>query len=463
MKKKITFIFVCLLLLFGVTSCHLNNSDNKNNDINKPSDDSNKIEPSNPGNDDVVEPDVYYTVYYKYEDGTLIGSATIKSTELLQEPTTPTKTGYTFKGWYLKNSGTPFVFNNKITSNLSLYAKFEVSNVEPDVYYTVYYKYEDGTLISSTTIKSTELLQEPTTPTKVGYTFDGWYLDGSSTKFVFNTPLSSDIILFAKFVLSSSSDKVNLSFDDSYYKKLNGDLDKNFKYKLHTLIESTHTKKLKYSDVWGGLEKADADPNNPGSVICIYTGKSLSKRTGSSGGKDTWNREHVWAKSHGFNNQSYTAYSDIHHLHACEQGINSTRGNKFFGEVPGGSKDDYGNRWNSTLFEPRDEAKGDVARSLFYMVVRYENEKCSCNLDLELVPKDTATSNNGKGQMGNLLTLLKWHYEDPVSSDEIRRNNTVYGIQGNRNPFIDHPEFVSYLYTSLVSDYTDTSKLQYLI
>ena len=65
--------------------------------------------------------------------------------------------------------------------------------------------------------------------------------------------------------------------------------------------------------------------------------------------------------------------------------------------------------------------------------------------------------------MGNLLTLLKWHYEDPVSSDEIRRNNTVYGIQGNRNPFIDHPEFVSYLYTSLVSDYTDTSKLRYLI
>ena len=462
MKKKITFIFACLLLLFGVTSCHLNNSDNKNNDINKPSDDSNKIEPSNPDNDDVVEPDVYYTVYYKYEAGTLIGSATIKSTELLQEPTTPTKTGYTFKGWYLKNSGTPFVFNNKITSNLSLYAKFEISNVEPDVYYTVYYKYEDGTLISSTTIKSTELLQEPTVPTKVGYTFDGWYLDGSSTKFVFNTSLSSDIILFAKFVLNSSSDKINLSFDDSYYSYLNGNLDKKFKAKLHKLLENTHKTKLSYSGVWNGLLRADADPNNSGSVICIYTGQSLSKRDQGSSGNDLWNREHLWPRSLGFKKEGMPAHNDIHHLHASEKNINNTRGNKFFGEITSGSSDNYGNKWNSTLFEPRDEVKGDIARSLFYMVVRYETDDCTCNLDLELVPNNKPSSSTAC-EMGNLLTLLKWHYEDPVSSDEIRRNNTVYGIQGNRNPFIDHPEFVSYLYTSLVSDYTDTSKLRYLI
>ena len=96
------------------------------------------------------------------------------------------------------------------------------------------------------------------------------------------------------------------------------------------------------------------------------------------------------------------------------------------------------------------------------MVVRYETDDCTCNLDLELVPNNKPSSSTAC-EMGNLLTLLKWHYEDPVSSDEIRRNNTVYGIQGNRNPFIDHPEFVSYLYTSLVSDYTDTSKLRYLI
>lgn len=260
----------------------------------------------------------------------------------------------------------------------------------------------------------------------------------------------------------NTSDHVTLSFTDSYYSYLNGELDNKFKSKLHKLLETTHTTKLSYKKVWDGLLKADADPNNSGSVICIYTGQSLSKKDQGTSGDGLWNREHLWPKSLGFKNEGNPAHNDIHHLHASEKNINNIRGNMFFGEVTSGSSDSYGNKWNSTLFEPRDESKGDIARSLFYMVVRYENEDCTCKLDLELVANDTPSSSTAC-EMGNLLTLLKWHYEDPVSEEELRRNEIVYGIQGNRNPFIDHPEFVSYLYTSLVSSYTDTSKLQYLI
>lgn len=325
--------------------------------------------------------------------------------------------------------------------------------------YNVYYKYEDGTIIDSIAVKENEVAIKIADPVKDGYEFKGWYLENSDTLYEFNQGVISDIILIAKFV--EVKDEIDLAFTDKYYSALNGTLDKNFKYNLHELISSTHTTKLSYNGVWEGLKKADADPNKNGSVICLYTGVSLSIKDNGSNADGLWNREHLWPKSYGFDSKGNPAHNDIHHLHASEKKINNIRGNKFFGEVSNGSSDGYGNKWNSTLFEPRDEVKGDIARSLFYMVVRYENEKCNCSLDLELVAKDSGKT--GDTVMGNLLTLLKWHYQDPVSSSEMKRNDAVYSIQGNRNPFIDHPEFVSYIYTSLVSSYTDTSKLQYLI
>lgn len=325
--------------------------------------------------------------------------------------------------------------------------------------FKVYFKNDDGSNIDIITIKENNTINKINDPIKDGYLFKGWYLEDSNELFDFNQGIISDVYLVARY--EKLSEEIKLEFNDNYYNKLNGTLDKNFKYDLHELISSTHTTKLSYKNVWEGLKKADADINNPGSVICIYTGASLSKQDNGGNEDGLWNREHLWPKSYGFSSEGNPAHNDIHHLHASEKKINNIRGNKFFGEVSNGSSDEYGNKWDSNLFEPRDEVKGDIARSLFYMVVRYENEKCNCSLDLELV--DRNTGKNGDTVMGNLLTLLKWHYEDPVSSDEVRRNEAVYGIQGNRNPFIDHPEFVSYIYTSLVGSYTDTSNLQYLI
>ncbi len=211
---------------------------------------------------------------------------------------------------------------------------------------------------------------------------------------------------------------------------------------LNDILVSTHTNHLSYSDVWTVLQESDAYDSEH--IECFYTGMLIDKdaRDGS-GNTDSgyvWNREHVWAKSHGFNDEKYTAYADAHHLRASEKTINSSRNNSYFDEVtnPTGT-DEYGNKWTSSVFEPRDEVKGDVARILFYMVTRYHDSELTLTLD--------NTGNYGnEPTLGMLDTLVKWHYEDPVSETEIKRNEVVYQYQGNRNPYIDHPEFVYYLY-----------------
>ena len=414
---------------------------------------------------EVYDPDFVeekkYTVTYKHEDETVISTTIIKENETLTKPSNPIKQGYTFKGWYLKNSDVNYSFGNLLTSDLVLYARFEKLTLDDEVeIFKVTYKYDDETIINTINISSTETLTKPLNPVKEGYTFKGWYLKDSNTEYKFGNKITSNITLYAKFEIVLG--EITLSFTDSYYDELNGKLDNSFKYKLHELIESTHTNRVSYSEVWDVLLEADADPNKSGSVLCFYTGVSYSKRDNGSLSSGVWNREHVWPKSLGFSDQSYAAHNDCHHLHATEKQINANRGNSFFGEVTSGSSDSYGNKWTSSLFEPRDSVKGDVARSIFYMVVRYEDDECSCDLDLELICKNSPSSSSAK-EMGNLETLLKWHYQDPVDDIERNRNEVVYSYQGNRNPFIDHEEFVSYLYPDKVSKYTDTSKLQYLI
>lgn len=265
-----------------------------------------------------------------------------------------------------------------------------------------------------------------------------------------------------------TDDKVYLSFSDSYYQVLNGELDKSFKMKLHNLVETTHIHKLSYSGVWDALKKADQDPNNSDNVLCIYTRQSIpiANQDKGTSGNNIWNREHLWPKAKGFKSQSIPAHNDCHHLHASEKNINNYRGNLDFGEVENPKKsDEYGNKWDSIYFEPMDCVKGDIARSLFYMVIRYDGDVCNnCELDLELVNGVGTENTSGvTGRLGDLQTLLKWHYEDPVDDLERNRNNVVYSIQGNRNPFIDHEEFVAYLYTEYVKEYTNIDKFAYLM
>lgn len=278
---------------------------------------------------------------------------------------------------------------------------------------------------------------------------------------------SKTILVQAPSIMENN--KLRLDFT-GYYSKLNGVLDKDFKQKLHTLLETSHVNKVSYKKVWEVLESCDEDPEISDNIICIYTGQSIPKinRSGSANGSIKWNREHLWPKSLGFNSEGAAAHNDCHHLHASEEKINNYRGNLDFSEVKNPIKTDaYQNKWDSTFFEPSDEVKGDIARSILYMVVRYDGDTCNdCILDLEIVNGSANKNdiiNNEIGRIGDLATLLKWHYQDPVDENERRRNDKVYSFQGNRNPFIDHEEFVSYLYTSLVGKYTDVSEFSYLI
>jgi len=231
----------------------------------------------------------------------------------------------------------------------------------------------------------------------------------------------------------------------NYYSGTDGLYGNQLKSDLHTIIRG-HTR-YPYSssstDVWDILTQADKDPNNPNNVILIYTGFSVNGPQEYNNGSG-WNREHVWAKSHGFPDQSDTAYTDCHHLHAADISTNSARGNKDFdnggnqyfdgGTVPTGCYSDF-DSW-----EPRDAVKGDVARSMFYMATRYET-----NYDLELV--DYTGTSSSSTVFGKESTLLEWNRIDPPDNFERRRNNVVYGFQHNRNPFIDHPEFADRIYS----------------
>lgn len=229
------------------------------------------------------------------------------------------------------------------------------------------------------------------------------------------------------------------SLDDTYYKSALGKDGSLLKSALHSIIKGHH--QLTYGQVWDAIRETDEDPNNPNNVILIYTGRSQSKYSNGSS-KNSWNREHVWAKSHGDFGIRPGPGTDLHHIRPADASVNSTRSNLDFDEGGKHHKEASECRYDSDSWEPRDEIKGDIARMLFYMAVRYEGD--NGEIDLELNEK----VNNGKSPFhGKLSKLLKWHREDPVDDWERNRNNIIFDkYQHNRNPFIDHPEWVEMIW-----------------
>ena len=243
---------------------------------------------------------------------------------------------------------------------------------------------------------------------------------------------------------------------NTYYANVDTSSKEQLESTLHTIITTGYVKKT-YKEAYSILAEADEDPFNKDNILCNYTGVSIPKALDST--SKGWNREHTYPKSHGFNDEKFEAYSDCHHLMATGVLINSKRGDLDFDEVANyagtAETDAYGNAWiNSTCFEPRDEVKGDIARMLFYMTIKYNDSTLDIDLVNAIPTKTTGTS--GKGTLGNLATLIKWHYQDPVSDKEIARNEVVFSYQKNRNPFIDHPEWVNVLYDTDFSKETVT-------
>jgi endonuclease I len=244
------------------------------------------------------------------------------------------------------------------------------------------------------------------------------------------------------FFLSSSP--VFSQCPPDYYSTASGLSGSALKAALHNIIKN-HTE-LSYDDVVDALMVTDEDTLNTNNVICFYTGWSYPKSEYGSLG-DQWNREHVWSKSHGDFGDTPPEGSDLHHLRACDASVNSAKGNRDFSEGTTPFTDGSGPTGCFTApytWEPRVSDKGDVARMMFYMAVRYEGE--NGETDLELVSY-VNTAPDGQPLYGNLDTLMKWHNDDPVNDWERDRNDAVYWqYQGNRNPFIDHPEYANLIW-----------------
>jgi endonuclease I len=226
-----------------------------------------------------------------------------------------------------------------------------------------------------------------------------------------------------------------------YYTNFNSSLDGNeLKTYLSDLITATHTTLIPYTsgstDTWDVLHISDADVDVQGNVVLIYgfddsDGITKNDRTrpitNQSSGSciGYWNREHVFAKS--LANPSLTTGSagsgtDVHNLRAADCQMNSTRNNNYF-------RDGSGNSFLDGEFYPGDEFKGDVARIIMYMYLRYPTQCEPINIGVG--------TRSYADDMPNIF--LEWNEEDPVSEFETNRNNVIASYQGNRNPFIDNP------------------------
>jgi endonuclease I len=201
-------------------------------------------------------------------------------------------------------------------------------------------------------------------------------------------------------------------------------------------------------DVRDAINELDEDPTNEDDVRLIYSAATMAK--------DAWpayNREHVWPQSLGAVDGT-PAHTDLHHIFACDSNVNSARGNRRYDECEGDCnvhEEAPNAAATPTSWEPPDDQKGDVARALFYMDVRYEGDR-NDEPDLSLVEWGVTA---GCNCMGRLSTLLRWHTDDPVDARERARNEAVFAIQGNRNPFIDHPELVERVWSHLEDEQRD--------
>ena len=206
-----------------------------------------------------------------------------------------------------------------------------------------------------------------------------------------------------------------------------------------------------YTDTWDILKESDEDPNNTDNVILFYTGWSVNADQEYNNGSG-WNREHVWPKLRGDFGKTLGSNTDAHHLRPTDISVNFARNNRWFDNCTTPYLDDGLETGCFTspiswVWQPREKVKGDVARMIFYMATRYEGENGEPDLEvIETLPSDDYTK---EPVHAKLSTLLAWHQEDPVDSFEQSRNEVVYSYQGNRNPFIDHPDYVNKIWSTI--------------
>lgn len=225
-----------------------------------------------------------------------------------------------------------------------------------------------------------------------------------------------------------------------------------------------------YASLWHHFQTTDATFN--GKVWDIYSDipcqpppylytfvEDQDRGTDGNAEGQVFNREHSMPLSWYNGSASDPMFTDLFHIYPVDKWVNNFRGNLAYGEVdtPLATTLNGGKRGinsvpgnNATVFEPIDAYKGDLARTFLYMVTRYEDQVESWTYSQEGLQMLDPGGWQGYHPWA-IDMLLRWHKEDPVSQKEIRRNNAVYQIQGNRNPFIDHPEFAERIWGEATS------------
>ncbi len=223
------------------------------------------------------------------------------------------------------------------------------------------------------------------------------------------------------------------------YDQLSGKSKDAIQSSLSTLMRSTHTYISSYDDCHNLADRTDCQ-NEDGSVSLIYTSYSATMSQWNG-----WNREHVWPKSLA-GDTTTGGGADLHHIRPADAVVNSTRNNNKYGNVASGAKAVYGSNpasgclggyYADGYFEPLDNVKGDVARICLYVYVRWGDDWGATSITKVFPSVDV---------------LLEWMELDPVDTWEMGRNEVVQDIQGNRNVFIDYPEYAWLIFGEEVPD-----------
>lgn len=221
---------------------------------------------------------------------------------------------------------------------------------------------------------------------------------------------------------------------DRYYAPAQGRQGADLLRALHLIVRTGHVDRgyaQARDELFGDVADLDRDDH----VEDLFTGERRGPITNRGSAFDRgFNTEHTWPQSKG---ATGVAQSDLHHLHPADVRTNEVRGSHPYGEVvradwtvgEGAGQAQRGvDALGETVFEPRADVKGDIARGLLYFYTRYAQSRPS-----------KFTLENFRHE---LPTLLRWHHADPVSDAERMRNDAVQREQGNRNPYVDRPEFV---------------------
>lgn len=376
--------------------------------------------------------------------------------------------------------------------------------------YTVTFNANGGSLGTNPITKTVEEGTSITLPTltRDNYTFLGWSTSQSSSTASYeggaSYTVNSNVTLYAIWSQNQSTggDDDDISYWTSWISSNQTALSTGGTTLVNALrnkianVEPGTINTPNYDGLWTAYAKTDGIPGSNGTKLydmyggCEFTfGTDQDKGSHSKVG-DTYNREHSVPKS--WFNQAHPAYSDIIHVVPTDSVVNGTRSNWAFGEVDSVSKtypfdarsyngvqyqkagvSKYGTpkaingvsiKSDQTyVFEPDDQYKGDFARIYMYFAVRYGGTTCSATTDSgSAIFSSNCTNSNPYVTNYGLALLKKWHELDPVSEKERTRNNAVQEVQGNRNPFVDYPQWADKIFGTTTTGGDSQKTLSYI-